>query len=70
MHGCDGNRILKVAEMCASNESAVNGNAMNPDLIRNLDKGSGDMDSSGNWKRTLVLGSAKHDCLGFVWVQC
>ena len=40
------------AEMCASNESqAVKGNAKNSDLIGNLDKVSGNIDSRGNWKR-------------------
>ena len=45
------------------------GNSKNPDLIGNIDKGSGDIDGRGNWKITRALGSCKHDHLDFVWVQ-
>ena len=59
----------KCLDVCIKWDSTVKGNAKNPDLIENLDKVSGDIDSRGNWKRTWVLGSAKHKCHRFVWVQ-
>ena len=52
-------RFLKCRDVCIKWESIVKGNAKNPDLIGNLDKCSGDIDSRGNWKRTWVLDSAK-----------
>ena len=65
-----GTGFWKCRDVCIKRESTEKGNAKNPDLIGNLDNGSGDIDSRGNWKRTWALAGAKHDCLGFVWIQC
>ena len=70
MHGYDRNRILKLLRCVHQMRVTVEGNAENPVHIENLDKGSGEIDSEGNWKRMCALGNATHDCLGFVWVQC
>ena len=48
MHGYDRNRILKVQRCVHQCESTVKGNAKNPDLIGNLDKGPGDINSGSD----------------------
>ena len=54
--------------MCIKWENTVEGNVKNPDLIGNLDMGSCDVDSRGNWKereRWVVSNTIASDLSGF-----